>query len=92
MIGRRVMPDADGCVKSAAVSAPGSYGRSTALFCGRETSQNWWQVTAPDGSGCTLNPSVHAVTEHEDGTITVHPSIVTSTWHGWLERGVWRSA
>ena len=92
MIGRRVMPDADGHVKSAAVSAPGSYGRSTALFRDRETSQNWWQITAPDGSGCTLNPSVHSVTEHEDGTITVHPSIVTSTWHGWLERGVWRSA
>ena len=92
MNGRRVMPNADGFVKSATVSDPGSYGRSTALFRGSETSQNWWQVTAPDGSGCTLNPSIHTVTEHEDGTITVHPSIVTSTWHGWLERGVWRSA
>ena len=35
----------------------------------------------------------HAVTEHEDGTITVSPSIFDAPdgWHGWLERGVWRS-
>lgn len=92
MLGRRVMPDASGYVKSADVSAPGTYGRSTMLFRGQETSQNWWQVTAPDGSGVVLNPAIHRVTEHEDGTITVHPSIVTSSWHGWLERGVWRSA
>lgn len=41
----------------------------------------------------------HSVTEHEDGTITVSPSILVSAtiggvemqlWHGWLERGVWR--
>lgn len=40
----------------------------------------------------------HRVTEHEDGTITVTPSIVVRGWdqaqeyHGWLERGEWRSA
>lgn len=37
----------------------------------------------------------HAVTEHEDGTITVSPSILikmppVGEWHGFLERGVWR--
>lgn len=40
----------------------------------------------------------HDVTEHEDGTITVHPSILIISgrgngevrWHGYLERGVWR--
>jgi hypothetical protein len=32
----------------------------------------------------------HEVTEHEDGTITVSPSILTDVWHGYLERGVWR--
>ncbi len=37
----------------------------------------------------------HQVTEHEDGTITVSPSIVNEweagkVWHGYLERGVWR--
>jgi hypothetical protein len=36
----------------------------------------------------------HEVTEHEDGTITVSPSILIDDgrgeWHGYLERGVWR--
>lgn len=40
--------------------------------------------------------SRHTVTEHEDGTISVSPSIeigkYTSreTWHGYLEKGIWR--
>jgi hypothetical protein len=39
--------------------------------------------------------SKHTVTENEDGTITVSPSILTwdgkgNEWHGFLERGVWR--
>lgn len=39
---------------------------------------------------------LHRVVEHEDGTITVSPSILASNgtgnkqWHGYLERGVWR--
>lgn len=38
----------------------------------------------------------HEVTEHEDGTITVSPSILIESndpkqaWHGYLEHGVWR--
>jgi hypothetical protein len=36
----------------------------------------------------------HTVTEHEDGTITVSPSILIAThvgtWHGYLEHGIWR--
>ena len=36
----------------------------------------------------------HDVTEHEDGTITVSPSILITgeggSWHGYLELGVWR--
>lgn len=36
----------------------------------------------------------HQVVEHEDGTITVSPSILINrhdgSWHGYLERGVWR--
>lgn len=41
----------------------------------------------------------HDVVEHEDGTLTVSPSILVSErrqgehvelWHGYLERGVWR--
>lgn len=38
----------------------------------------------------------HRVTEHEDGTITVSPSILCrgggQEYHGWLEHGEWRSA
>ena len=63
----------------------------------------------PDGSWCWYcctpnnhhaNLGAHDVIEHEDGTITVSPSILITTveagakrelWHGWLERGVWRS-
>jgi len=38
----------------------------------------------------------HTITEHEDGTITVSPSILVDSgngerWHGFLERGVWRA-
>ena len=39
----------------------------------------------------------HTVTEHDDGTITVSPSIRLpnlkgdgDAWHGYLERGEWR--
>ena len=40
----------------------------------------------------------HKVIEHEDGTITVTPSILLTgltpeeSYHGYLERGIWRSA
>jgi len=58
-----------------------------------------WYCIAPDGSFGRL--SNHNVVEHEDGTITVTPSILISStsnknqvvqkWHGFLERGIWRS-
>jgi hypothetical protein len=40
----------------------------------------------------------HDITVHTDGTITASPSIFVrgrsddQQWHGYLERGVWRSA
>jgi hypothetical protein len=66
-----------------------------------------WYATTPNDH--LANLCAHAVTEHDDGTITVSPSILVSTpragdgpdgmrspvlvelWHGFLERGVWRS-
>ena len=55
-----------------------------------------WHGMTPNGEMC--NMSAHTITEHEDGTITVSPSILvtrgrerTELWHGYLERGVWRS-
>jgi hypothetical protein len=70
----------------------GDYGRW-------ERDDNNWYAQTPNDHGANLRS--HHVTEHEDGTITVSPSILVSTsrhgvpvevWHGFLERGVWRPA
>ena len=63
-----------------------------------------WYAQTPNDH--TVNLRLHAVVEHEDGTITVAPSIVALSapddcgeprsqserqlWHGFLEHGVWR--
>lgn len=49
-------------------------------------------VTLPSGVGPSRLDGWQ-VTEHDDETITVSPSIFDAPngWHGWLERGVWRS-
>ena len=53
-----------------------------------------WVCKTPNGHSGNL--SKHDVTVHEDGTITVSPSILVTRppqeemWHGYLERGVWR--
>jgi hypothetical protein len=58
-----------------------------------------WGFCAPNGAGIgTL--MLHTVREHEDGTATIAPgdgssnSVLISSgersWHGFLERGVWR--
>lgn len=53
-----------------------------------------WCGVTPNGH--IANLSNHEIVEHEDGTITVSPSILVGTyeqrnlWHGYLERGVWR--
>jgi hypothetical protein len=67
---------------------PGDYGR----WPGRER-LGWWCKT-PNGHGGNLR--AHTITEHDDRTITVAPSILVGDatgelWHGYLERGVWRS-
>lgn len=51
----------------------------------------------PGAPGLIANLANHQITEHDDGTITVAPSILVefpnmqpvSRWHGHLERGVW---
>jgi hypothetical protein len=53
-----------------------------------------WMCRTPAGFGGNLIN--HDVTEHEDGTITVSPSILVTTgdgrrWHGYLRRGVWEA-
>jgi len=59
-----------------------------------------WYLRPPRGhlGWISTEPGHHTVTEHEDGTITVSPSILHTSvregvgvvWHGFLERGVWR--
>lgn len=54
-----------------------------------------WYARAPgDDDRRLANLANHLVVEHDDGTITVSPSILISgggaQWHGCLERGVWR--
>jgi len=51
---------------------------------------NLWLL---DPAGHVGRVSTHTITEHEDGTITVSPSIYDAPdgWHGYLKRGVWRS-
>lgn len=90
MKGHRRYPNADGSMPS---MHEGDYG----CFGGV-----WWGF-AP---GAFLGSfEAHEVVEHEDGTITVAPSIIASRediiaqiddagpkfmpWHGYLERGVW---
>jgi len=63
---------------------PGEYGK---------WKDGTWYAETPNGHGANL--SRHDVTEHEDGTISVYPSILVSNntgplWHGYLTRGIWR--
>ena len=55
----------------------------------RDEDTGVWMAYCPKGGIGAL--ADHQVTEHEDGTITVSPSILMpGQWHGYLERGVWR--
>lgn len=52
----------------------------------------YWTAQTPNGHYANLRK--HEVTEHEDGTITVSPSILVSdgigpVWHGYIKHGVW---
>lgn len=94
MKGTRVYPNEKGFLDPTEMAKPGAYGRCTSEITKDNPEQGYWQVRAPDGKACSLSPTIHTVTEHEDGTITVHPSIDMSgePWHGfhgWLRRGEW---
>jgi hypothetical protein len=84
--GRRVYPHENGELP---LLEPGDYcSWHGVFFC-----------ATPNGLQGSL--AKHLITEHEDGTITVSPSILVRgtlgtdprklEWHGYLERGVWRS-
>ncbi len=65
---------------------------------GFDPAANRWYARPP---GCHMGDlSNHEIVEHEDGTITVSPSILITygdengqhQWHGYLEHGEWRTA
>jgi hypothetical protein len=81
MIGRR-LPDGEQLPSQV---QPGDYWK--------DQYGNWYAETPNGLTGFLRN---HEVIEHEDGTITVSPSILVNggrpnAWHGYLERGVWRT-
>lgn len=61
-----------------------------------------WEVCTPNGRRGSLDPADHTVTEHEDGTISVEPSlliepltrassgVVRPGWHGYLRFGTFQ--
>ena len=65
---------------------PGEYGKLS--------DGEWYGV--PPGTTLLAGMAKHTVVEHEDGTITVSPSILVTRpgtpdqWHGFLEKGIWR--
>ena len=86
MIGRRVKLGDRGLISL----EPGDF-----AFCRQDGS---WYGSTPTGD--LANLANHQITVHEDGMISVSPSILVSTsrdgvplelWHGFLDRGVWRS-
>lgn len=85
MQGRRLYPDEHGNIKFESIE-PGDYYKSP---------HTGWGARLPDGRFCGLNG--HKIEEHDDGSITVSPSIlvkgggVDGEWHGFLDRGVWRT-
>lgn len=71
-------------------------------YTGNLTGEVWYVVTP---NGLLAGLSLHTVREHEDGTISIRPGDGSSnsvlvegyspsldqrtTWHGYLEHGVW---
>lgn len=72
------------------VARPGSFMKVRSRLAGKL--EPWcWYIVCPNGDVCTIRDN-HQVTEHEDGTITVSPSIVAphgGRWHGFLRHGEW---
>jgi hypothetical protein len=77
--GTRVYPTEEGWLP---LGEQGTYGR--------DADGRWWAHVPK--AGCPVaSLDDHQITEHDDGTITVSPSILwPDKWHGYLEHGVWR--
>lgn len=85
--GKRIYPDPDSTWENL---KPGEYVHV----------EGHWICCCPGEGKLIGTLDNHRVTEHEDGTITVTPSILCAanygpeqehmSWHGYLERGIWR--
>ena len=80
----RIYPREDGNL----YLAPGDYGFNAKA--------GYWLCRPPVKTVHAGGLKNHTVVEHEDGTVTVSPSILITgltpeeSWHGYLERGIWR--
>lgn len=69
---------------------PGDFG------CYTRDGLGTWYARTPNGH--IANLARHTVAEHEDGTISVSPSIageggsLKTKWHGHLKNGIWTEA
>lgn len=87
-VGKRLYVDENGNVPRDQL-VPGTYVYWPAI-------DGWWVVT-PNGHEGIIKEN-HKVEEHEDGTITVTPSIrvvapyMADMWHGFLRDGIWFDA
>lgn len=89
MCGKRVYADEHG--RFAGTRNEGEYARNE---------RGEWYARPPGWNGAPACLRHHTVVEHDDGTITVSPSILLTRsteldgenlqWHGYLEHGVWR--
>lgn len=65
---------------------PGEYGKW-------RDDGNWYGI--PPNTDLCANLKAHKIDEHDDGTITVSPSILVgdgrASWHGYLVHGIWTS-
>ena len=55
-----------------------------------------WMFMPPKAGYGLSTLSLHKIIEHEDNSITVEGSILVKgkggSWHGYLEKGIWREA
>ncbi len=74
---------------------PETYPLETGEYGKYSVDGNWYAVP-PNQPHLYAALAGHTIVEHEDGTITVSPSILVTaehrglSWHGYLEAGVWR--
>lgn len=88
--GKRIEVDDHGCdLETGHIPAQGTYYK--------DPRDGHWHGVAPSDQDhyYACNLTNHSIVEHDDGTITVSPSILIGRpgkkqWHGYLEHGVWR--